>query len=605
MPSPTVYGVLRDAQVSPQPDPVPDLEAGEGNEAHASSSTGQAGLAADDAPRPPGDPLQAFQEPGQHQFQVQALPDGRIIIRTAGANGQPIQIRQGQAPPQREPPWPFRQLRNCPVQPTVIGWLFIFIIGAIFSIICFFLCLPCICCWARSQARWVVLDGRKPPKQNAEAKDRIDSAKSGTFRANLEDLAPAVSRNLSKALGHSGSNLFSAPSEKLAANQGIVAHDAAAKRELLKTARIEACDQSKTPIPPGLKLRVEREQLLQQSLNLVGSAKATDLMGKKLSVSFLGESGLDAGGVGRDWFDSIGRALVEAAEKGDGHLQVLPDKTLRPRPYEDRFSDLFAIGRLIGLSLWFGYALPVPLGSVTCKFMLDVPISPLDVQRLDPDFVQFRVKPVLRPGGVADLEAALCEPLTFMSAATEIRASKELCPGGAEKRVTEENKLEYLQLLCEHHLCGDMQEQIKVFLEGFWNIFPQDVLICSGLSHRELALLICGFGDLDPEDWRRNTMVSTTDADELLTWFWAMVGDMSPEERAKLLHFTTGSTRLPAAGFAGMTPNFNISVGGDEEHLPQAHTCGNQLVLPRYATKEQLVEKMRVALANDEGFGFA
>jgi len=596
MPIATVYGVLRDAQVAPEQ----DLEAGDNGDNNTSSIESQPSTNGDN--RLPGGAVTAFAEEGTQlqqgqPLQVRTLPDGRIIIRAGEPGG-------GSPVPEQRPGLLARLLRPC----RALGWCLIVVVASILSFVCFILCLPCICIWARSQARWIVLDGRKPPKTNAEANDRIASAKAGTFRVQLDSLAPkveSVGRNLSKALGHSGSNIFTAASERNGPPQGLIAFDAASKKEELKNARIKACEQSKTPIPPDVKLRIERQHCLQQSLALLGGAKATDLMGKRISVQFLGESGLDAGGVSRDWFDTMGRAIVEAAEKGDGHLQVLPDKTLRPRPYEDRFADLFAIGRLIGLSLWFGHPLPVPLGSVTCKFMLDVPISPVDVERLDPDFIQFRVKPVLRPGGVAEMEEALGDNLTFMSAATEHRQSKELVPGGAEKRVTEDNKDEYLQLLCEHHLCGDMQEQIKVFLEGFWNIFPQDVLICSGFSHRELALLICGFGDIDPEDWRKNTLVSSSAEDELMSWFWAMVTEMTPEDRAKLLHFATGSSRLPAAGFMGMSPHFNIAIGGEVDHLPQAHTCGNQLVLPRYQSKEQLAEKMKVALANDEGFGFA
>ena len=90
----------------------------------------------------------------------------------------------------------------------------------------------------------------------------------------------------------------------------------------------------------------------------------------------------------------------------------------------------------------------------------------------------------------------------------------------------------------------------------------------------------------------------------MIEWFWEMVGEMPNEERAKLLHFVTGSSRVPLNGFAGVSPQFNVSVRGDEEHLPHAHTCGNQLVLPWYTSKEALVKKTNIALAADAGFGF-
>jgi E3 ubiquitin-protein ligase HUWE1 len=378
------------------------------------------------------------------------------------------------------------------------------------------------------------------------------------------------------------------------------------KRNRINRYEAQRKDRSEPALPGFLSISVAREHIAQQSLQCVGSTRYFDLLAKSISVKFAGEQGIDAGGVARDWFDSLGRSLASAAENGDGHLMVLPDNTLFPRPYENRFTELYAIGRLFGLAVWFGISVPISLGSVACKFLMDLPISPADLRRLDPDFYKFRVEPILRSGGVAELEEALCEPLMFVSAPTDLRESKELCEGGEAKRVNEENKLEYVRLLCEYHLCGDMQEQINVFLQGFWDIFPKELLKESGLSYRELALLIAGYSDLDPHDWQMHTDVSCREEHHsLVSWFWEMVGEMSQEERAKLLHFTTGSSRLPSTGFAGMSPLFNISIHNqDVQHLPQSHTCGNQLVLPPYRSKQILVTQMQTALQHDEGFGF-
>lgn len=144
-----------------------------------------------------------------------------------------------------------------------------------------------------------------------------------------------------------------------------------------------------------------------------------------------------------------------------------------------------------------------------------------------------------------------------------------------------------------------------MFLQGFWDIFPQSRLISTGVTYRELALLISGYSAIDPVQWKENTDVSKANDRQLMEWFWQMVTEMSDQDRAKLLHFVTGSSRLPSTGFAGIRPPFNIVIQYfEQDHLPQAHTCGNQLELPRYTSQEMLVEKMYIALANDEGFGF-
>lgn len=52
---------------------------------------------------------------------------------------------------------------------------------------------------------------------------------------------------------------------------------------------------------------------------------------------------------------------------------------------------------------------------------------------------------------------------------------------------------------------------------------------------------------------------------------------------------------------------FNIhKAGGDQQLLPTAHTCFNQLDLPQYQSEEILKEKLLIAIKEgSEGFGFA
>ena len=44
---------------------------------------------------------------------------------------------------------------------------------------------------------------------------------------------------------------------------------------------------------------------------------------------------------------------------------------------------------------------------------------------------------------------------------------------------------------------------------------------------------------------------------------------------------------------------------GNENLLPAAHTCFNQLDLPDYQSEDILREKLLVAIRETEGFGFA
>jgi hypothetical protein len=70
---------------------------------------------------------------------------------------------------------------------------------------------------------------------------------------------------------------------------------------------------------------------------------------------------------------------------------------------------------------------------------------------------------------------------------------------------------------------------------------------------QELELLISGVPEIDLEDWRRHTRYvglfkGLDEKHPVVKWFWEVLESFSHEERARLLQFSTGSSRLPAQG---------------------------------------------------------
>mmetsp|Transcript_70141 Transcript_70141/g.195123 ORF Transcript_70141/g.195123 Transcript_70141/m.195123 type:complete len:702 (+) Transcript_70141:44-2149(+) len=357
--------------------------------------------------------------------------------------------------------------------------------------------------------------------------------------------------------------------------------------------------------PAVLRVEVSRLTLLQDSLKFLAELPTICLLASKIEVAYIGEPGIDAGGLRRDWFDGLGKALVKAADSPDGHFCYAPDSTICPRPGERRFRDLFAIGRLLGLAIWFEIPVPIPLNPVACKCILQEAIGVRDLRRIDPEMYKYRVAELMKRGGAQRMENILGEPLYFMSIETPLRQAKELCEGGRSKAVTDDNKHEYMALLCDEYLTGSMREQIRVILEGIWDIIPPEDFQAAQVSFREVVVLIAGFDELDVKSWERHTKFSGSSRAQ--RWFWDVVSGFTPQERAVLLHFATGSSRLPSAGFSALHPPFKVVVDDAEDvnNLPHAHTCANQLHFPRYASKEELRKKLLIAITSDAGFGFA
>lgn len=393
---------------------------------------------------------------------------------------------------------------------------------------------------------------------------------------------------------------------------------------LVAARRSELCDEAcgEAALPTYLRVKVRRSHLLEDTWREMVERPICELLAPSIIVEFEAEEGIDTGGLTRDWFDSVGRAVAESAA-GPSLLVLAPDGTLMPRPVAslpegeraeevDRMRSLLAFGRFTALAVLSARPLPLSLGLVACKYMLRCPVTMDDVRRLDPEFFRGRVEAVLQPGGPAALAELLGSPLTFVAAgsdwqpAAEGEIAQELLSGGAEMEVTEDNKVEYVRLLCEAYLCSGVRREIQCILQGFWDVLPLALLQDFGVGPRELSVLISGIHDIDPEEWY---LFSTGSTDHpVYDWFWEVVRkDLNPEERCLLLHFVTGSSRLPPGGFKELQPGFTIDVAPGKatpERLPHAHTCINKLVLECYASRDQLREKLLLALSA-EGFTFA
>jgi E3 ubiquitin-protein ligase HUWE1 len=116
---------------------------------------------------------------------------------------------------------------------------------------------------------------------------------------------------------------------------------------------------------------------------------------------------------------------------------------------------------------------------------------------------------------------------------------------------------------------------------GFHDIIPASLI--SIFNEQELELLISGLPDIDIDDWKSNTEYQNYNpSSQQIQWFWRAVRSFDKEERAKLLQFVTGTSKVPLNGFKeleGMNGvnRFNIHRDyGDKDRLPTSHTCFNR-----------------------------
>jgi hypothetical protein len=202
-----------------------------------------------------------------------------------------------------------------------------------------------------------------------------------------------------------------------------------------------------------------------------------------------------------------------------------------------------------------------------------------------------------------DITNVIDETFSVVSASTG--ETVPLCRDGEAREVTEDNKLEYVELMARWKTTYAVAGSLQPFLKGFHELVPTKALKDAGISAEELSLILNGKADIDVEELRPYVIFQGDpywgEQSEVVLWLWQALREFDDDGRRGFLKFFTGSSRIPLDGF---DPALNFTQGVDKvvDSLPTAHTCFNQLVLPSYTSYEVMKSKILFAIANTEGF---
>lgn len=237
--------------------------------------------------------------------------------------------------------------------------------------------------------------------------------------------------------------------------------------------------------------------------------------------------------------------------------------------------------------------------------MLGLPVTYEDLEAVDAEFFKSLV-------WMLENDITGVFELNFSCEFDEVGVVKvrDLKPNGRAIAVTEDNKREYVDLMAKMRLTTAIQPQIDAFLAGFHELIPPALI--SIFTENELELLMCGLPDIDLEDLKANSeYTGYAESSAVIQWFWRAAMSFSQEDKARLVQFITGTSKVPLEGFKALQgmngpQKFNIHKAySDQDRLPSAHTCFNQLDLPEYDSYERLRQKLLCAITEgSEGFGF-
>ncbi|XP_056588306.1 E3 ubiquitin-protein ligase HUWE1 [Triplophysa dalaica] len=356
-------------------------------------------------------------------------------------------------------------------------------------------------------------------------------------------------------------------------------------------------------------VHVRRDHVFEDSYREL-HRKSPEDMKNRLYIVFEGEEGQDAGGLLREWYMIISRemfnpmyALFRTSPGDRVTYTINPSSHCNP----NHLSYFKFVGRVVAKAVYDNRLLECYFTRSFYKHILGKSVRYTDMESEDYPFFQ---------GLVYLLEndvSTLGYELTFSTEVQEFGVCevRDLKPNGANIVVTEENKKEYVHLVCQMKMTGAIRKQLAAFLEGFYEIIPKRLI--SIFTEQELELLISGLPTIDIDDLKANTEYHKYQSSSIqIQWFWRALRSFDQADRAKFLQFVTGTSKVPLQGFAaleGMNGIQKFQIHRDDrstDRLPSAHTCFNQLDLPAYESYEKLRHMLLMAIQEcSEGFGLA
>lgn len=384
-----------------------------------------------------------------------------------------------------------------------------------------------------------------------------------------------------------------------------------AKRQMEKKAEeafIHAINR-KTIVEVYFKVRVRRNEITNDSLRSIKENRRE--LKKSLKVEFIGEPGIDAGGLKKEWFLLLTKKLTNP---DCGLFYNIPESNYLWFSLgldSSESSELYyLVGVILGLAVYNSTILELKFPPCLYKILVNESVGFEDFKQIYPDTGANLMK--LVEYNCSDFEQVFGDmnfEINYKDVYGEV-LSAELITGGSNVPVTSKNKSKYIRKYSQFYLNTGIKAKITSFKQGFENVINGNAF--SLFNSQEIELILCG-SDEGAAKYDLDALKSVTKYTgftdngaaakvPVIQWFWNYFSSLDIVDQKKLMLFITGSDRIPATGIISM--HFKLTLfAGDSDRLPVAHTCFNELCLYRYPTEEKLVSKLTVAMNESQGFG--
>jgi ubiquitin-protein ligase E3 A len=339
---------------------------------------------------------------------------------------------------------------------------------------------------------------------------------------------------------------------------------------------------------------------------------------KTLKVVFVGEEGLDEGGVRKEFFQVLMGQLMSPDYGMFEYHEEARFHWFRRDSLEDPTAFML-VGIAVGLALFNSTLLDVQFPPVAYrKLQAAVQYARQNRDLKDANFGEGHYVATL--GDVAEVYPSIANSLRHLlhyegSDVEEVfgltyevpyeglfgkASSAELIPGGASVAVTVQNREDFTRRYISYLINDSIETVFQQFAKGL--LFMLSGPFVGKLTAEELQTLVIGEKELDFEALRATCRYEGYTAESpVVQNLWTVLFELDQPMRQRFLSFVTGSDRAPIGGLG----NLGLIVqnaGGDTDRLPTSHTCFNVLLLPEYVTRAKLRSLLLLAIQNSEGF---
>ena len=252
---------------------------------------------------------------------------------------------------------------------------------------------------------------------------------------------------------------------------------------------------------PFLNLYVSRENLVHDTLAQLHNVPFKEHFKKPLKVEFLGEQAEDAGGVRKEFFLLLLKELLDPKYGMFKSYEETRTIWFDPKSFEED-SMFYLIGITCGLAIYNHTIINLPFPLALYKKLLGTKkkLGIEDLAQLSPSTAK-GLKDLLEYEG-DDVEDVFCLDFTATVSFFGESETRPLKKDGHKIAVTNQNKIEYVDLYCDFILNESVKDKFRAFERGFSDVCLGPVM---ELFHpHELMALVVGNENYDWNELEAN-----------------------------------------------------------------------------------------------------